>query len=132
MQREVAERITAKPGNLSLLALTVQVYGAPSLAGRIPAGAFYPPPKVDSAVVRVDLYKEPLIPVDQIEVFFRLAKAGFSQKTQNPAQLPGRWPGADPRAIRRTANAGRHRPHAPRADPLLDEWRELVTVYPNR
>ncbi|KPL79052.1 hypothetical protein ADN00_03995 [Ornatilinea apprima] len=80
MQLEVAQRICAQPGDLSLLALSIQVYGAPRSVLRIPAGAFYPAPKVDSATLRVDLYPQPLIPTDQIEVFFRLAKAGFSQK----------------------------------------------------
>jgi 16S rRNA (adenine1518-N6/adenine1519-N6)-dimethyltransferase len=80
VQREVAERISAKPGKLSLLALSVQVYGQPRTVARIPAGAFYPSPKVDSAVVRVDLYPESLIPAEQLNSFFRLAKAGFSQK----------------------------------------------------
>jgi 16S rRNA (adenine1518-N6/adenine1519-N6)-dimethyltransferase len=65
---------------MSLLALSVQVYGNPSIAAYIPAGSFYPPPKVDSAVVRVDLYPSPLIPASQISLFFQLAKAGFSQK----------------------------------------------------
>jgi 16S rRNA (adenine1518-N6/adenine1519-N6)-dimethyltransferase len=80
VQREVAERISAGTGKLSLLALSVQVYGQPRTVARIPAGAFYPSPKVDSAVVRVDLYPEPLIPAEQLNSFFRLAKAGFSQK----------------------------------------------------
>ncbi len=80
IQREVAERITAAPGDMSLLALGVQVYGKPKIVTRIPAGSFYPPPKVDSSAVRVDLYPEPLIPAGQIDRFFRLAKAGFGQK----------------------------------------------------
>jgi 16S rRNA (adenine1518-N6/adenine1519-N6)-dimethyltransferase len=80
IQKEVAERICAAPGEMSLLALSVQVYGKPSIAAKIPAGAFYPAPKVDSAVIRVDLYPEPLIPVGRLKAFFRLAKAGFSQK----------------------------------------------------
>jgi 16S rRNA (adenine1518-N6/adenine1519-N6)-dimethyltransferase len=80
VQREVAERICAKPGDLSLLALSVQVYGIPSITGRLPAGAFYPPPSVDSACVRVDIHPEPLIPPDRLDMFFRIIKAGFSQK----------------------------------------------------
>ncbi len=80
IQKEVAQRICAKPGDLSLLALSVQVYGKPQIAATLPAGAFYPPPKVDSAVIRVDLYPEPLIPAGHLNTFFRLAKAGFSQK----------------------------------------------------
>lgn len=80
IQHEVATRICASPGELSLLALSVQVFGSPSILLRLPAGAFYPPPKVDSAVVRVDLYTHPVIPAAELNQFFRLAKAGFSQK----------------------------------------------------
>jgi 16S rRNA (adenine1518-N6/adenine1519-N6)-dimethyltransferase len=80
VQEEVAERVCAVPGAMSLLALSVQVYGLPVIAARIPAAAFTPEPKVDSAVVRVDLYPEPVIPIGLLEKFFRLAKAGFSQK----------------------------------------------------
>ena len=80
VQREVAERICAAPGNMSLLSLSVQIYGEPTIALRIPAGAFYPIPKVDSAVVRIKLYPEPIIPTPLLEDFFRLTKAGFGQK----------------------------------------------------
>lgn len=80
VQREVAERVCAAPGNLSLLALSVQVYGYPSLAVRIPAGAFYPVPKVDSAVLCVEVAPQPLIAAPLLDTFFRLIKAGFSQK----------------------------------------------------
>ncbi len=80
VQKEVATRITASPPDMNLLALSVQVYGRPRVAVRIPAGAFFPAPKVDSSAVRVDLYAQPLIPPDQLNVFFRLAKAGFGQK----------------------------------------------------
>lgn len=80
IQREVAERITARPPDMSLLALSVQVYGQPRVVARIPAGSFYPAPDVDSAVVRIDLYPEPLIPLTRLDEFFRMAKAGFGQK----------------------------------------------------
>lgn len=80
VQKEVAERICAKPGKMNLLALSVQVYGKPEIAVSIPPGAFYPVPKVDSMVVRIEIYSEPVIPQPNLETFFRLAKAGFSQK----------------------------------------------------
>ncbi len=80
VQVEVAERITAGQGDMSLLALSVQVYGRPEIKVRIPAGAFYPVPQVDSAVVRVEIYSEPLFPPPVLEQVFKLAKAGFSQK----------------------------------------------------
>jgi 16S rRNA (adenine1518-N6/adenine1519-N6)-dimethyltransferase len=80
VQQEVVERICAAPGNMSLLSLSVQVYGEPERVARIPAGAFYPPPKVDSAVLRVRLHSQPRIPTESLDAFFQLAKAGFSQK----------------------------------------------------
>jgi 16S rRNA (adenine1518-N6/adenine1519-N6)-dimethyltransferase len=85
VQREVAQRIVAEPGDLSLLALSVQVYGAARIVCGIPARAFYPKPKVASAVVRVDVYDTPRIPPEQLDNFFRLAKAGFSQKRKTLA-----------------------------------------------
>ncbi len=80
VQKEVAQRIVAKPGKMSILAVSVQFYGQPKLAHRIPAGAFYPPPKVDSAVVRVDTYPQPPIAVTDVDRFFKIVKAGFGQK----------------------------------------------------
>lgn len=80
VQKEVAERICAKPGDMSLLALSVQVYGSPRIVAKIPAGAFFPAPNVDSAILRVDIYDEPLIPKDLLPHFFKLTKAGFGQK----------------------------------------------------
>ena len=83
LQREVAQRIVAEPGQMSVLAVSVQLYGRPRLVARIPAGAFYPTPKVDSAIVRIDVGDSPTVAlpegVDEAE-FFRLVRAGFSQK----------------------------------------------------
>ena len=80
IQKEVAQRICEKPGDMSLLALSVQVYGKPRVAAHIPAGAFVPPPNVDSSVLSIEIYPEPLISNEYLDRFFRLIKAGFSQK----------------------------------------------------
>jgi 16S rRNA (adenine1518-N6/adenine1519-N6)-dimethyltransferase len=83
VQEEVAERICARPGKMSLLSLSVQVYGTPSIVAYIPAEAFYPAPNVDSAVLRIEVYPQPLIPAPLLDKFFTLIKAGFSQKRKN-------------------------------------------------
>lgn len=80
VQKEVAERICAQPGDLSLLAVSVQYYAQPTLVHHVPASAFYPPPKVDSAVLRLDVRSTPAIPDIAPDLFFRIARAGFSQK----------------------------------------------------
>ncbi len=79
VQREVAERMVASPPHMSLLALGVQFYCTGQIVGRIPAGAFYPVPKVDSAVVRLTRRRDPVTPGVTAEAFFRVARAGFSQ-----------------------------------------------------
>ena len=80
IQKEVAQRICAQPGHLSLLALSVQVYGQPRIAVHIPANAFFPAPKVDSAVLVVDIFSVPKVKENNLDRFFKLIKAGFSQK----------------------------------------------------
>ncbi len=129
MQREVAERICAAPGDLSLLALSVQVYGRPRLAVHIPAGAFYPAPQVDSAALRVDLYETPLIPAPLLDTFFHLARAGFSQKrkTLRNALAGGlRLPPAQAESLLRAASIDPQR----RAETLsLQEWRALSMAF---
>jgi len=80
VQQEVAERMAAAPGDMSLLAVSVQFYGEPRVRMRLKRGAFYPPPKVGSAVVRIDLYETPRFPVDNVARFFRIVKAGFAQR----------------------------------------------------
>ena len=128
VQKEVAARLCAGPGDMSLLALSVQVYGSPKIMANIPAGAFYPAPNVDSAVVQVERYPQPRVPVEDLSLFFRLAKAGFSQKRK---------------MLRNTLSAGMHwsKDWAEEAlalagiDPTrraetvsLEEWGRLVIV----
>jgi 16S rRNA (adenine1518-N6/adenine1519-N6)-dimethyltransferase len=80
VQREVADRIVAAPGEMSLLAVSVQVFGAAERVCRVPANAFFPRPKVDSAVLAVELHPAPLVPQALLEPLFRVARAGFQQK----------------------------------------------------
>jgi 16S rRNA (adenine1518-N6/adenine1519-N6)-dimethyltransferase len=80
VQREVAQRMIAQPGEMSLLSISTQFYSLPRIVMRLKRGAFSPPPKVESAVVRMDLYDNPPVVAGNIELFFDIVKAGFSQK----------------------------------------------------
>jgi 16S rRNA (adenine1518-N6/adenine1519-N6)-dimethyltransferase len=79
VQREVAERITALPGNLSLLGLSVQYYARARIVARVPASAFFPRPKVDSAIVALEPCAET---TDEraATAFFQVARAGFGTR----------------------------------------------------
>jgi 16S rRNA (adenine1518-N6/adenine1519-N6)-dimethyltransferase len=80
VQREVADRIVAAPGKMSLLALSVQLYGTVSIAARLPAEAFYPQPEVSSAVLRIEVHPSPRVAKSRAGPLFRLARAGFAQR----------------------------------------------------
>ncbi len=125
VQREVAERVCAAPGDLSLLALSVQVYGSPSIAARIPAGAFYPVPKVDSAVLCVEVAPQPLIDPPLLETFFRLIRAAFSQKRKTLRNSLSAGLGMSPAHVAELLSAAEIDPQR-RAETLsLEEWRRL-------
>jgi 16S rRNA (adenine1518-N6/adenine1519-N6)-dimethyltransferase len=78
VQKEVAEAMAAPAGKRSLLSIAVQFYGRPEIVAHVPAAAFFPPPEVDSAVVKIDVYPRPPVEVDNAEGFFKLVKAGFA------------------------------------------------------
>ncbi len=80
VQKEVAQRINAAPGAMSILSVTAQFYWQVSLALEVPARLFTPPPKVDSQILVMEYRRQPLFPDVESKNFFRLAKAGFSQR----------------------------------------------------
>ena len=79
IQKEVAKRIAAPTGQLSYLAVAVQSAACVRIIRLVSPGAFYPRPKVESAVIRLDPLAEPLVPPEQREAFLQLVRAGFEQ-----------------------------------------------------
>lgn len=80
MQKEVAERVCAKPGDMSILSVTAQYYWEVSLGRVVEADLFEPPPKVDSQILIMKYRQRPLFDDVDAKEFFRLVKAGFGQK----------------------------------------------------
>ncbi len=131
MQEEVAMRICARPGKMSLLALSVQVYGNPEIVAYIPAEAFFPVPKVDSAVLRVEILPDPLISVDLMDTFFTLIKAGFSQKRKTLRNSLSGGLGVPPAEAESLLTAAGIDPKR-RAETLsLEEWGNLCKAKTN-
>ncbi len=112
VQKEVAERITAAPGDMSLLAVSVQVYGSPSIVRKLKPGSFYPRPSIDSAILRVDPFETPRITSDERKTFFRVARAGFHMPRKQ---------------IKNCLSAGLHVPSAEAVG-----WLETVGIDPRR
>lgn len=80
IQKEVAERVCARPGTMSLLSVAVQYYAEAALGPVVPAALFTPPPKVDSQILRLTYRAQPLFGAIDTPAFFRVVKAGFSQR----------------------------------------------------
>lgn len=85
IQKEVAERVCAKPGSMSLLSVSVQYYCRARLAEVVPAELFTPPPKVDSQILALEFRSQPLFPGIDEKLFFRVVKAGFAQRRKTLA-----------------------------------------------
>ena len=129
VQYELAKRICAMPGDLSLLALSVQVFGAPRIQARIPAGAFFPSPKVDSAIISIDLFLEPVIPIANLDAFFSLAQAGFSQKRKTLRNALSAGLHLKPNIVEEVLLQAGIEPHR-RAETLnLAEWSSLTQLF---
>ncbi len=80
IQKEVAERLAAEPGDMSILAVSAQIYADVELSDVVPAAYFTPPPKVDSQVVILKTRPKPIVAPHEEKLFFRVVKAGFSAK----------------------------------------------------
>ncbi|HLB11345.1 MAG TPA: 16S rRNA (adenine(1518)-N(6)/adenine(1519)-N(6))-dimethyltransferase RsmA [Dehalococcoidia bacterium] len=78
VQREVARRIAAEPGDMSPLSIGIQLYGHPTIAAIVPPRSFYPSPKVHSAILRIEVHPKPAVDVPP-DSLFRVVRAGFGQ-----------------------------------------------------
>jgi len=125
VQKEVAEAIVSGPGQMSLLSISVQFYGRPTIVDYVPASCFYPAPEVVSAILKIEPYTRPPVPVSDINGFFSLVRAGFTasrkQLVNSLAQGLKRPKTEVASLLARTGIAGQRR-----AETLsLDEWARL-------
>ena len=129
VQKEVAEAIAAGPGQRSLLSISMQFYGKPRIVSHVPAQSFYPAPKVDSAILRIDVYSSPPVAVDDEESFFELVRDGFTASRKQVANSLAQGlgiPKAEALSLLERANIAPQR----RAGTFnLEEWAELWRVF---
>jgi 16S rRNA (adenine1518-N6/adenine1519-N6)-dimethyltransferase len=125
VQQEVAERAAAKPGDMSLLSVTAQYYWQISLGEIVPARLFMPPPKVNSQILIMEKRTAPLFEDVDTQMFFRLAKAGFSQRRKTVLNSLSAGLQTDREKITDACQKSAIDP-ARRAQTLsLDEWYQL-------
>jgi len=127
LQKEVAERITATPPDMSILAVSIQYYATPEIIRTVKAGNFWPEPEVDSAVIRIKLDSRAYDPAED-KLFFRIVRVGFSAKRKMlKNNLAGGLKISPPTIEKALVAAGL--PLQVRAEGLsLEDWRKLFAA----
>ncbi len=129
VQKEVAQEISARPNRMSLLAVSVQFYGHPHILNIVPAGAFYPRPKVDSAIVRIEVDRPSRFPGVDSHRFFEIVRAGFGVRRKQIHNALSRGLNLNAELVRaRLVRAGIDPQR--RAETLsLEEWRQVYEQF---
>ena len=129
VQKEVGEAIAATPGKMSLLSVKTQFYSKPVIISYVPAANFYPPPKVDSVILRLDVYSQPPIEVSDVADFFDIVVHGFSSPRKHLrnslAHSLAMPPNRVASLLEKAGIEGKRR-----AETLsLEEWKELWEIF---
>ena len=122
LQQEVAKGMAAVPGEMTLLSVATQYYAVPRLVCNVPPRAFRPPPKVTSALLRLDIRDRPAVDVADPESFFALVRAGFSAPRKQLTNSLSHGLGVPSSAVKQVLDVlgldGSRRP----ATLSLDDW----------
>ena len=129
VQKEVGEAIAAAPGKMSLISVKTQFYSKPAIISYVPAASFYPPPKVKSVILHLDVYSQPPIEVSDVAGFFDIVMHGFSsprKQLRNSLAHSLQIPTSLVTSLLKQAGIDAKR----RAETLsLEEWRELWLTF---
>ena len=131
VQKEVAERIAAEAGNMSILSVSVQIFAEAELDIEVPRQFFTPPPKVDSQVVVLRTRNNPLITPEDQRDFFRIVKAGFSAKRKKLRSSLSGGLGIDKSAAEELLKNAGISPDARAEDLAIEDWKKLLKEWRN-
>ena len=131
VQKEVAERIAAEAGNMSILSVSVQIFAEAELDIEVPRQFFTPSPKVDSQVVILRTRNNPLIALEDQKDFFRIVKAGFSAKRKKLRSSLSGGLGIDKSAVEELLKNAGISPDARAEDLAIEDWKRLLKEWRN-
>lgn len=131
VQKEVAERIAAGPGQMSILAIAAQLYATAQLGIEVPRHYFTPPPEVDSQVIILQTRESSLVSADDERTFFRVVKAGFANRRKKLRSSLAAGLGLDKSLTEDYLRTADIDPNVRAQDLTIDDWRRLVDTLPN-
>ena len=128
VQKEVAERICAKPGKLSVLALSVQIYGKPEIINYVDKASFYPKPKVDSAILKIKNIKKEFSD-EYYKKLFKIIKIGFSSKRKKLINNLSAGLHVDKRESESILQKAEINLNTRAQELSLEEWKKLIQKF---
>ena len=129
IQKEVAERVAAKPGDMSILSVTTQYYYQASLDMVVPAELFTPPPKVDSQIIKLVRRATPLFGDLDVPQYFRLVKAGFAQRRKKLRSSLSAGLHIEKSEVEKLLDQAGIDPNARPQELSLEQWHALYSAY---
>ena len=129
VQKEVAHRIAAQPGDLSILAISAQIYATAELGIEVPRSFFTPPPQVDSQVVILTMRDTPLVAPEDEAAFFKVVKAGFSAKRKKLRSSLAGGLGIEKSDVETLLKRAGISPDVRAEDISIDDWQRLAGGY---
>jgi 16S rRNA (adenine1518-N6/adenine1519-N6)-dimethyltransferase len=132
VQKEVGQSIVAKPGDMSILGISVQLYGRPAIVDYVPPQSFYPQPKVDSVIVRIEVYPKPAVEVEDIAGFFNVVKAGFSAPRKQIRNSLSQGLKLAPEEVAQLLKQAKISPQRRPETLSLEEWAKLGRAFANK
>jgi 16S rRNA (adenine1518-N6/adenine1519-N6)-dimethyltransferase len=129
VQKEVAEAIVAGPGQRSLLSISVQYYARPSIVSYVPARSFYPAPKVDSAILRIEVRSQSAVAVADVGGFFDLVRAGFAAPRKQMANSLAQGLNSPKREVSALLERADIAPQRRAESLTLEEWAQLWRAF---
>jgi 16S rRNA (adenine1518-N6/adenine1519-N6)-dimethyltransferase len=129
VQKEVAERIAAKPGAMSILAVSVQYYARAEFLFTVFKESFDPVPKVDSAIIKITRKKDlEEVDKDEVKKFFRIVKSGFSAKRKTLINNIFNGMGIDKKEIEEKLGSIGFSPSTRAQELGVEDWKKLQNI----
>ena len=129
MQKEVAQKICAKPSNLSVISLEVLIYWKPEIIKIVPRESFFPSPKVESAVLKIDVFSKPKIEKEDIMLFWEIVHHCFTEKRKKIinsfSKYRDMWPKNAEFILEESGIDPNRRPQTI----SIEEWKNIITIF---
>jgi 16S rRNA (adenine1518-N6/adenine1519-N6)-dimethyltransferase len=129
VQKEVAQRICAKPPHLNLLAISVQFYGKPKILFYVSKEFFFPSPKVDGAVIKILPYSSPFLSFPSL--FFKIVKVGFSHPRKQILNNLAKGLNLNKEKVKNWLLKNKIDPQKRAENLTLRDWKKLIKTLPS-